>query len=185
MNKIIILTVFSLVTSMTAFANEIRSIKLNNTTDNERFNKVLVYLGSGQRVVDPLDSTIVYDIREYVAKSGGVKFSCSAKIQEGIKLSPNCVLEFNLAKSSDELEVFTGKLAGALVAKFNVKSEATQINHGTGLMSLVAFEKVNIRLPNGNIQPTPRLRIDCDKIDNSGGVANSCTLVAIPDQSNN
>ncbi len=175
--------IVSLFCSSLAVADDIRTIKLQKG-DGTRFNKVLIGFSNPETIIDPNNSAIWHVVRKYESKNEALLMTCSTEIFAGTEGFTECSLTFNLSKSTPEVEVFEGKLAGALVAKFNESWEASKVNQNIGFMPYISMEKVSIKLPNGNLQPTPRVRIDCDKVPNSGGVAKSCTLVALPDQAN-
>ncbi len=177
MKSLLIVFIFSAV----AHADDIRVITLSDK-DNQRFNKTLTYLTTREVVFDSENNANWYHLRNFVSENEALKMNCSTKFMAGSEVSATCFLEFNLTKSNDALQVFEGKLAGAIVARLNNPNVATKLNRGTGNLPFVSLEKVNIKLPDGKIQASPRLRIDCEKVANSGGIAKSCTLVTLPDQ---
>ncbi len=168
-----------LLMSAVAQADDIRTIRLS-PIDSQRFDKALENLTASHSVADTMNSSLSYRVRVFVSKYGGLKLTCSTKIAVGLAVSAECVLQFNLTKSSTDLEAYEGKLAGALVAKMNDPVEATWLSQGIRFIPFVSTEKVRIQLPSGEVQSTPRLRIDCEKATGIGSVAKSCIIVAIP-----
>lgn len=178
MNRILL--GLSLPVSLVAFADDVRSISLTSG-DSMRFTSALSHLTTATIVPDPQNKTIRYRVQEFGTSDGALKLSCSTKILVGAEVSADCSLQFNLTKSTSATEVFEGKLGGVLAARINAKSIATRLHAGLGAIPFISREKLKVNLPNGRIQPSPRLKIDCEKVGSTNSIK-SCLLVALPDQ---
>ncbi len=168
--------------ALSAHADDIRVVELNNN-DSVRFTEVLSQLSFATSIPDPQNAAVWFRNRKFVSENGALTLACSTKFNSGLDLGTKCSIEFNLTKSTKELEVFEGKIGGALGANINTQDLATKVSRATGHVSFVSLEKINVTLPSGKAVPYPRIRIDFEK-GSTHNVAQRCTLVAVPNQTN-
>lgn len=145
-----------------AFADSIVSSQKLQLGDSTRLYKSLVVLGHSFQP-DANDPSLIIHQTGFSSSDDALKIQCENRVR-GVDLGTECEIKIDSTLSKDGVSSHTIGVVGGvyvvnLVSGQDVK--ALQRSAASPLGYFQSSEKVQAKLPNGNLGTFPRLRIDC------------------------